>query len=146
MTAGLTRRKKTKSVVIHCSASPPNVKTGVKDIDRWHRQRGFMMVGYHWVIKTDGEIQEGRDEDFVGAHVGGYNHDSIGICLIGGVDKDLKPENNFSKEQMLSLLVKLKEIREKYPQINILGHRDYPGVAKACPSFDVKPWAKGVGL
>ncbi len=147
MTPGLSPRKETDYLVVHCSASIPDIKTDVKTIDRWHRQRGFLMVGYHYVIKTDGEIQPARDEDAIGAHVQGYNHHSIGICMVGGVDANGptgKPVDNFSKEQMLSLLVLLKQLKEKYPGVIVRGHRDFPDVHKACPSFDVKEWLQKV--
>lgn len=146
MTPGLSPRKATDFIAIHCSASVPDIKTDVKVIDRWHRQRGFLMVGYHYVIKTDGSIEVGRDEDAIGAHVEGYNSRSIGICLVGGVDAAGKSVNNFGDTQMLSLLALLKELKQKYPKAVVQGHRDFPKVAKDCPCFDVKPWAKKVGL
>ena len=141
MTPGLTARKSTEFIAVHCSASLPDIKTDAKVIDRWHRQRGFLMIGYHYVIKTDGVIEPGRDEDSVGAHVEGYNHNSIGICMVGGVDKDNKPQNNYSAAQFESLTTLVQELHDKYPKAVIQGHRDFPKVAKACPCFDVKPWA-----
>lgn len=146
MTPGLTPRKGTDFIAIHCSASQPDPKTDVKTIDRWHRQRGFTMVGYHFVIRTDGEVQKGRDEAAIGAHVEGFNARSIGICMVGGVDSDGKPANNFSQEQFASLAALLKELRKRYPNAAIQGHRDFPNVKKACPSFDVKVWLKAEGI
>ena len=129
-----------KYLVVHCSASPPNVYVDAAVIDRWHRQRGFFKIGYHYVIKRDGVIEKGRDEEEVGAHVQNYNTGSIGICLAGGVDKKMNPENNFTDEQFKSLEGLLEDLLKRYPKAEILGHRDFPGVKKACPSFDVKPW------
>ena len=146
MTPGLSPRKATDYLVVHCSASVPDIKTDAKVIDRWHRQRGFLMIGYHFVIKTDGAIEKGRDVEAIGAHVENFNAVSIGICMVGGVDKAGKSVNNFSKEQMLSLLAVLKDLKLAYPKAIVQGHRDFPKVAKDCPCFDVKPWAKGVGL
>lgn len=149
MTPGLTARKRTDFIAIHCSASAPDPKTDAKTIDRWHRQRGFLMIGYHFVIKTDGEIQKGRDIESIGAHVENFNAESIGICLIGGVDVNGptgKPTDTFSTWQMDSLLALLKELLPQYPFAVIQGHRDFPNVAKACPSFDVKAWLKTVGI
>ena len=145
MTPGLTRRKATNFIAIHCSASVPDPITGRVTIDRWHRQRGFLMIGYHYVIKTDGAIEPGRDADSIGAHVEGYNANSIGICLVGGVNKLNVPTDNFTQAQMVSLLTLLKELRTKHPLAVIQGHRDFPNVAKACPSFDVRAWLKTVG-
>lgn len=149
MTPGLSPRKSTTFIAVHCSASVPDPATDAKVIDRWHRQRGFLMIGYHYVIKTDGTIQAGRDEESIGAHVEGYNAVSIGICMVGGVDANGptgKPKNNFTKEQMASLALLLTKMHAKYPTAVIQGHRDFPKVAKACPSFDVKPFVKLLGL
>lgn len=142
MTPGLSRRKGTDYIAIHCSASFPNPATDAKTIDRWHRQRGFLMIGYHFVIKTDGVIEHGRPNDTIGAHVENFNARSIGICLVGGVDAANKPANNFSSAQFKALAGLLKELRQEYPNAVIQGHRDFPKVAKACPSFDVKSWLK----
>ena len=144
MTPGLTARKATNYIAVHCSASAPDPKTSAKVIDRWHRQRGFLMIGYHYVIKTDGTIEQGRDKDAIGAHVEGFNADSIGICMVGGVDVTGvfagKPRNNFRPKQFAALESLLKTLRKEYPQAVIQGHRDFPDVTKACPSFDVRGW------
>lgn len=129
-----------KYLVVHCSASPPNVYVDAAVIDRWHRQRGFFKIGYHYVIKRDGTVDKGRDEEEVGAHAQGYNTGSIGICLAGGTNKAGKAENNFTPEQFKALEAKLEELLKRYPKAEILGHRDLPGVKKDCPSFDVKSW------
>ena len=74
--------RKIKYIVLHCSATKEGVPFGIEDIDRWHRQRGFRKVGYHYVIEIDGTIRKGRDIAQVGAHVQGSNANSIGICYI----------------------------------------------------------------
>lgn len=129
-----------KYLVVHCSASPPNVYVDAAVIDRWHRQRGFFKIGYHYVIKRDGVVEKGREEEEVGAHAQGYNTGSIGICLAGGVDGKNNPTNNFTHEQQQSLIDLLEKLLKRYPKAEILGHRDLAGVKKACPSFDVKSW------
>jgi len=133
-------RHRTDYIIVHCSAEPPNRKTRAADIDRWHRRRGWLGIGYHYVIPTDGTIETGRDEEASGAHVRGYNNRSIGICLIGGMSKDLsKPEINFTPEQMETLTGLLESLQSKYSNAEILGHHDlYRN--KACPSFDVSHW------
>jgi N-acetylmuramoyl-L-alanine amidase len=139
-------RKLTEYIVIHCSATPPQNDVDVKDIDRWHKERGFFGVGYHYVIKRDGTRQKGRNIQDAGAHVVGFNHKSVGVCLVGGMDRDNKvAENNFTKEQWVTLLLTLQELRESYPSAKIVGHRELnPG--KDCPSFDVQGYLKGVTL
>ena len=140
----MAKRKETKYIAVHCAATPAGMDIGVKEIDRWHRQKGFLKVGYHYVIRIDGTIELGRDEDEIGAHVQGYNAVSIGVCLVGGVDADdvSKAENNFTKEQFSTLRTLLERLQIQYPDAEVLGHRDFPDVAKACPSFDVRAWLK----
>ena len=127
-----------KYLVVHCSATPENKPFTAKDIDRWHKQRGFRCIGYHYVILLDGTIQTGRKESEIGAHVSGYNSNSIGICYIGGCDKSMKPKDTRTPEQKESLIKILTELKKKYPAAIIMGHRDFPKVAKACPSFNAK--------
>lgn len=146
MTPGLSLRKSTDFIVVHCSASVPDIKTDAKVIDRWHRQRGFLMIGYHYVIKTDGTVERGRDIDSIGAHVEGFNAVSVGICMVGGVDADNKPVNNFSPAQFAALAGLVKGLKAQHPNAVVQGHRDFPKVAKACPCWDVKPWAKTNGF
>jgi N-acetylmuramoyl-L-alanine amidase len=127
-------------LVVHCSATPPSQNIGVVELDRMHRQRGFLMVGYHRIIRRDGTVEDGRPLDMIGAHVEDYNHCSIGICMVGGVDKNLKPENNFEAAQFEALALLLDQLKLKFPTAKIQGHRDFPNVAKACPSFGVHEW------
>jgi len=120
---------------------------GVADIDRWHRALGWLCVGYHYVIRRNGAVEKGRDEGAVGAHEPSVNAVSVAVCLVGGVAADVKTaENNFTPEQMASLETLLRELRQRYPNAVILGHRDCPNVRKDCPSFDAKEWAASVGL
>ncbi len=136
----LKKSKRTiKYLVVHCSATPEGREHTAKDIDLWHKQRGFNEIGYNYVIRLDGTIETGRDVDKIPAHVEGFNKESIGICYIGGVDKNtLKAKDTRTKEQKRSLLKLLMELKKLYPTAKILGHRDFPKVNKACPSFDAK--------
>ncbi len=129
-------------LVVHCSATRPSMDWDVSDVRKEHLKQGWIDVGYHYVITRDGRIQEGRPLDRQGAHVRGYNHLSVGVCLIGGVSEDdvNVPENNFTYPQFVSLANLLVELREKFPNAEVLGHRDMPNVRKACPSFDVRSW------
>jgi N-acetylmuramoyl-L-alanine amidase len=131
-----------KYLVVHCSATPGTRDLDVKDIDRMHRLNGWLGCGYHYVIKRDGAVQQGRALTQRGAHVEDYNWCSIGICLIGGVDAKLKPEANFTPAQLKSLKLTLQSLQHHFPTAAIQGHRDFPHVAKACPSFDVRHWLK----
>jgi N-acetylmuramoyl-L-alanine amidase len=124
-------------IIVHCSATPEGKDYTVKDIDRWHRERGFTKIGYHYVVYRDGTIHEGRKETEIGAHASGYNAHSIGVCYIGGLAKDGKtPKDTRTQAQRDALVRLLRELVLKYPDAEIIGHRDVS--QKACPSFDAK--------
>ena len=134
-------RKITK-IIIHCSATPEGEDYTVEQIRQWHLKRGFIDVGYHWIVYRDGSIHKGRDERMVGAHTSGQNSCSIGICYIGGCPpRSCKDWNRHGKDtrtqaQKEALLKLLRELKSRYPEAKIYGHRDF--AAKACPSFDAR--------
>ena len=124
-----------KELIVHCSATPEGKDYSIDTIRQWHLQRGFSDIGYHYVIYRDGSIHIGRDESIIGAHCTGHNTNSIGVCYIGGCASDGKtPKDTRTTEQKQSLVKLLKELKTKYPQASIHGHRDFSN--KACPSFD----------
>jgi N-acetylmuramoyl-L-alanine amidase len=127
-------------LVVHCSATPPSMDIGRVEINRWHIQRGWDCIGYHYVIRRNGDIEKGRPDDRAGAHEPSVNAASIAICLIGGVDKSkqMLPANNFTPEQFDSLRSLLIRLKSLYPDAVVIGHRDAPSrPARACPSFDM---------
>lgn len=124
-------------IIVHCSATPEGRPHTVGDIRSWHLQRGFKDIGYHYVIYLDGSIHAGRDESVIGAHCTGHNRNSIGVCYIGGMTKDMKAAKDTRTEaQKKALLQLLRQLKKKYPRAKIYGHRDF--AAKACPSFNAK--------
>ena len=136
-------------IVIHCADTKPEMKVDAARIKRWHLKRGWSDIGYHFVIKRNGVIEQGRDRDNdgdvleeVGAHVRGFNSNSIAICWIGGYDGI----DNRTDEQNTSMETLVKLLHEVYPKAVILGHRDFPNVAKSCPSFDVSCWLEEIKL
>jgi N-acetylmuramoyl-L-alanine amidase len=137
-------RAKTDYIAIHCSATTDKMNIGAAEIDKWHRSKGWACIGYHYVIRRDGTVEEGRKESQVGAHVADWNSVSLGICMVGGVDADdvSKAENNFTEAQFKSLKDLLTTLKKKYPNAKIQGHCEFPNVHKACPSFDVQAWLK----
>lgn len=131
-------------LVVHCSATKPSMDWGRAEIDKSHRQRGFFEIGYHFVIKRNGQVEQGRPLNRQGAHATGYNHISVGVVMVGGVaERDHRiPENNFTPAQFAALEGVLKSLRRQFPQARIVGHGELPKVAKACPSFNVQAWLK----
>lgn len=127
-----------KFIVLHCSATKEGQNFQASDIDRFHRQRGFQKIGYHYLVTLEGTIQKGREEIETGAHVRGHNSNSIGVCYIGGLDGKGNPKDTRTASQKKALLSLLSHLKNKYPRAIIQGHRDFPGVRKACPCFDAK--------
>lgn len=128
-------RKITK-IIVHCTATPEGREASREEVRKWHLQRGFTDIGYHYLIHLDGKVDKGRDEEVIGAHCTGYNHDSIGVCYVGGCDAAMKPKDTRTPAQKTALLTLLKDLKRKYPDAKIYGHRDF--APKACPSFDAK--------
>ncbi|CDF80575.1 N-acetylmuramoyl-L-alanine amidase [Formosa agariphila KMM 3901] len=137
-----------KYIVVHCSATQAGKAFTAKDIDRWHKERGWKGIGYHYVVNIDGSEETGRPEEQIGAHVKDYNKSSIGVCYIGGLNRMNKPEDTRTPQQKTALLALLKRLRRKYPKAKIVGHRDLSkdlngnGTiesfewSKACPSYN----------
>ena len=121
-------------LIIHCSATLPGQRVSVQDIDRWHRQRGFSCIGYHFYITVDGTIWTGRPLSQVGAHCKGYNAHSIGICYEGGLDEAGRPKDTRTLLQKAALVALINKLRELYPAADVVGHNDL-NLHKACPCF-----------
>ena len=139
------------SIVIHCTATKEGQNFRAADIDRWHRQRGWKMIGYNYVIGLDGKIEEGRPLTMNGAHCKGWNDHSIGIVYVGGLDRSGKSKDTRTLAQKKAMHLLVEQLMEKYPTIvDVLGHRDTsPDLngngkvdphewIKDCPCFDVR--------
>lgn len=121
-------------IVVHCTATFPDQRVTVEDITRWHKQQGFKTIGYHFVIAQDGTVHEGRPIEDIGAHCKDHNAHSLGVCYVGGLAADGKPADTRTPEQRESMLQLLTELKERFPDAAIHGHRDFAN--KACPCFD----------
>ena len=135
-------RKKTDSIIIHCAATKASMDIGYKEIRKWHvEDNGWDDVGYHFIIRRNGQLEKGRPEGYSGAHAPSHNSRSIGICLVGGMADDGGPENNFTLEQFLTLKDLVNMIMDKYSDITeVLGHCDVQENKPNCPGFNVKEW------
>ena len=129
--------RKIDKIIVHCTATPEGKDYHVSDVDKWHKQRGWKGIGYHYLIALDGTIEKGRPENEIGAHCTNHNRTSIGICYVGGLDKDGKtPKDTRTEAQKKALLELIVALLIKYPRARIYGHRDFAN--KACPSFDAR--------
>ncbi len=128
--------RKITLIVIHCSAVKPEQKSGVLEIDQWHKSRGWTGIGYHFVVRRNGEVELGRPLEKIGAHCMNHNRHSIGICYEGGLDAEGKPADTRTLEQKIALKALVEELLRFFPRALVVGHHDLdPG--KACPCFDV---------
>lgn len=133
------KRPSTDHIVVHCADTYARMDIGAFEIGQWHRQRSWLAIGYHFVIRRDGTVESGREEDVVGAHVAGHNYTSVGICLVGGKGDDNDPEDNFTDAQYRALEGLLAAELSLHPEAKIVGHNELND-GKACPSFDVQKW------
>ena len=151
------RDKDIDSIVIHCSATRAGQDVRASDIDKMHKERGFACIGYNYVIDLNGKVEVGRPLTRDGAHCNtagisglSYNKHSIGICYVGGLDRNGKPADTRTPEQKLSLYNLIHKLMDKYPIVDVLGHRDASPDKnrdgkitpnewiKQCPCFDVR--------
>lgn len=136
-------------IIIHCSATRPEwmadagLSHKVAEMARWHKERGFADIGYHWIIDRDGRIQPGRPESTVGAHTQGKNTGSIGVCLIGGFGsaRNDQFDDHFTPAQAIALRDLIERIKGRHPIRRVSGHNEFS--SKACPGFDVRRWLDG---
>jgi N-acetylmuramoyl-L-alanine amidase len=137
-----TARKSTDFIAIHCSATKASWQGGAEQIREWHvHDNGWLDIGYHFVINREGVIERGRPPMAVGSGVQGHNHDTLHICMVGGLAADGKTaESNFTPEQWQTLNFLVHEVSQAYPTAQVKGHRDFPNVKKDCPSFDAIHW------
>lgn len=125
-----------KYLIIHCTATAQGRDFTAKDVDRWHRAKGWDGIGYHYLIRLDGTIEPGRPETRVGAHCAGVNSISLGLCYVGGLAPDGKtPRDTRTIQQKAALLALLRRLKKKYPAARIVSHHHF-NKAKACPCFD----------
>lgn len=126
-------------IVVHATGTLPSASLeGIKNY--WKNEKKWNNPGYHYIILSDGEVEKLQDESLIANGVKGFNKVSIHVGYIGGKNKKgeyVDTRTQKQKEAMMNLLISLSE---KYPDALILGHRDFTGVKKACPCFDVRRW------
>ena len=126
-------------LIVHCTATPEFKDFDVEDVRSWHvKGNGWSDIGYHYLIKLDGTVQEGRPIEKSGAHVAGHNKNSIGIAYVGGMDKNMDEWiDTRTVEQKDSLFNLLMDLKYEYPDSIVYGHNDFTD-KKVCPCFDAK--------
>jgi len=132
------RRRSIRKLIIHFTNSPDSQDVGIKEITQWHKARGWLTIGYHYVIKRNGRLERGRPEILTGAHVKGYNQDSIGICWVG--------REAITKTQTQSLYICLEALCKKYnlPASAVYGHYEFNS-KKICPNLNMEEVRERLG-
>lgn len=135
-----------KRIFVHCTAG--SQRQTIADLKAEFKRKGWKNPGYHYVIQADGTVTQLLGEQFVSNGVQGYNSTSINVAYMGGIDANGKAVDNRTEAQKASLVKLLKELRGRYPNAQILGHRDispdtnHNGKVdsweriKECPCFD----------
>lgn len=121
-------------IIVHCTATPEGREVSVEEVNKWHKDRGFAGIGYHYLVDLNGIVHEGRDVDLVGAHTSGYNTRSVGVCYVGGTDAKGKAKDTRTPYQKDGLLILLTRLKQLYPYATIHSHREFAN--KSCPCFD----------
>lgn len=149
-----------KRLVIHCIATREGREVSGAEIRRWHTSpvskggRGWKQVGYSDVIHLNGGVENlvPYNEDHrvdpweLTNGAAGYNSTSRHVVYVGGLSMTGEIRDTRTPEQKRALEKYVRDFLRKHPGADVVGHRDLPGVKKACPSFDVKKWLKALGI
>lgn len=118
------------TIIVHCADTPETMDIGVNEIRQWHvTDNGWTDIGYHYVIRRNGTVEEGRPLKVAGAHCYGHNSTSIGICLVG--------RDKFNPEQFKALYKLVTGLKKEFKISVVKGHNEYDE-HKTCPNFNIK--------
>lgn len=131
-------------IVLHCTASP-QTQTVDEILAYWKRPvaqggNGWAVPGYHIMIPPNGASRRLVPDEQPSNGVKGHNLHALHVSYIGGVDAHGHPLDNRTPAQIAEQIRIIRRWLAQYPNAVVLGHRDFPGVTKACPSFDARAW------
>ena len=141
---------KIDTIMIHCTATPPRREVSRAELDNWHKAERFepytdpngkvTYAGYHLLVHLDGSYERLRPDEHRGQHCpqDNMNNRAVAVCYVGGVDNNNQPCDTRTEAQKRTLLTLVRTLKTRYPNAQVIGHRNIRGVAKACPSFDAK--------
>lgn len=124
-----------KEIILHCTATKEGQDYSVEQVRKWHLDRGFNDIGYHFLIRLDGTVEAGRPLETVGAHCKGHNANSIGIAYVGGLDKNGRPKDTRTLPQKEAMRRLVDDLKQYFPRLEVHCHNEYS--TKACPCFSV---------
>lgn len=136
-------------ITIHCTATPKGRANTAAEVTKWDIAR-FGQPSYHAVVELDGEVVRTLADDRRGAHTAHHNTGNLGLSYVGGtdtLDHGATPMDTRTDAQKVGLEHQVRAWLAAHPTIrHIRGHRQWPDVQKACPSFDVTAWLREIGL
>lgn len=115
--------------MVHHTGNPTDDDMSAEDIHYSHLNQGWAGIGYHYVIRKNGQIERGRPEWAIGSHAYGENSHSLGIHVCGNFE-EAEP-TKYQIESLSSLIGWLCEQYGLDPHEHVVGHRDL--MATACP-------------
>lgn len=128
-------RKTTDYIVLCSTGTPENLNLTVTDILRYSLIKGWLDHMYHFIITRDGSIEPGRNMELGGGHTKGYNQTSVAVCLVGGVDRQGEPCDNYTREQKKALVELVDRLKKHYPGAKVVNQRDLSSLSVA-PGYD----------
>lgn len=138
----VTTKRRIDLLVVHCSATRPQDRYLPPQLIQDHKLRGFSTAGYHYYVTLEGRLYALRHVDEAGAHAAGYNKFSIGICYEGGLDTQYRPRDTRTPEQRQTLSQLMWNLRRRYPEAMVVGHRDLSPDRNADGSITPDEWLK----
>ena len=125
-----------KQVVLHCTGTSSRAKVSAI-VKYWKNELGWKNPGYHFLVDAEGRVTQLQPLEKVANGVKGHNQHAIHVGYIGGKLGGEIYQDTRTKQQCLALAGIVKALRGVFPEAKILGHRDFEGVSKACPAFEV---------
>jgi len=122
-------------IILHCADTRTDQDFSVGDVRAWHKARGWSDIGYHYYIKCDGSLHEGRPLSRVGSHCKGHNTGSIGVCFEGGKNPNNSNWDKPTDNQIKTVKLLIVSLRSDYGDLTLHGHYEFS--SKSCPNFDV---------
>ncbi len=141
--------RKITHIAVHCTATQQKT-TSIASLKAHWSALGWKKPGYHYVVMPSGKVEQLLDESQVSNGVQGYNSCLINVAYVGGIDNNGKAVDNRTEAQKAALYFLLEQLRFRYPQAVIQGHRDFsPDLnqdgkitsnefIKQCPCFDAR--------
>ena len=126
----LTPLIRVSKIVVHHTGNEEDDDLSAEDIHRIHRAMGWAGIGYHYVIRKNGDIERGRPEDCIGSHAYGWNWETLGVHLCGNFELVEPTQRQIESAAYLIgwLCDKYHVVPDKY---HVVGHRDL--MPTACP-------------